>query len=170
MTSTRPFQVGKMYRTDGMPIRLRERDGALVLADRERHRTPLMMRDNVTCTTCNDTGRHPAGIWCPDCNSKNLRKDSQVTDAQIEMRDQIARDQLYRRTHSGNMPGYRYAADTEATRASKQQLHDAYQEYETRLTSMWKDVSPDVDWSTGAGNPARNFGKLPPRGRCVQNE
>ena len=129
------FRVGRMYHDSGNPV-----VPPAFLADKQTLRVPVMMRDAV-CTTCDDTGRMKAGIWCPDCGGKNSGKDNQLTDAETQMRDHLARDQEYRRIHSGNMPGYRFAADTEATRASRQQLADAYAAYEETLTSAWKDVS-----------------------------
>lgn len=102
-------------------------------------------------------------------------KDSQLTDAETQMRDHIARDQEYRRTH-GNMAGWRFAADTEATRASRQQLHDAYAEYETRLTSSWRSLdaeyvaSPSAEPNVGAGSPSRNFGKQHPGDQCMTDD
>jgi hypothetical protein len=149
------FRVGKMYRTDGKPVVL----PPAMLADGQRFRVPVMLRDNntATCVTCNDTGRHPAGIRCPDCGGKNLGKDSQLTDAETQMRDFIARDEAWRKSSQENRAGFRYAADTEATRALRQQLHDAYAEHERYITTAYRDVSPDVDWSTGAGAPARRF-------------
>ena len=154
------FRVGRMYHDSGNPV-----VPPTFLADKQTLRVPVMMRDAV-CTTCDDTGRMNAGIWCPDCGGKNSGKDNQLTDAETQMRDHLARDQEYRRIHSGNMPGYRFAADTEATRASRQQLADAYQEYETRLTSSWKDVGgeftsddPASRMNIGAGSPSKNFGR-----------
>jgi hypothetical protein len=49
-----------------------------------------------------------------------------------------------------------------------QKLHDSYAEYEQRITTAYRDVSPDVDWSSGVGSPSRNFGKPPqPGAQCT---
>jgi hypothetical protein len=152
---SRPFQVGRIYA---------DTDDATILADGQRFRVPTLMRDGETCDDCGVSGRYPASVRCPTCGDRNA-----LTDAETQLQDHLARDQEYRRTHSGNMPGYRFAADSEERRASRQQLHDAYAEYEARLTSSWKGLeplnqNPDVDWSTAAGSPSRNFGKPAPEG------
>lgn len=159
----------KIWRDNDASNLALKQDDAAILADGQRFRVPTLMRDAV-CSTCDGTGRWTeARLRCPDCGGKNLGNDRQLTDVETQMRDHLARDQDYRRTHAGNMAGYRYAADSEERRASRQQLHDAYAEYEATLVSSWKDLepltqSPDIAWSTGAGSPSKNFGKPAPDG------
>ena len=82
----------------------------LVLKNGEQFRVPVMFRDNktVACVTCNDTGRHPAGIWCPDCNHGNQRGGSMHTDHAINNADMRVRDyMLDQQKYGQHRPGFK---------------------------------------------------------------
>jgi hypothetical protein len=174
---SQPFKVGQIYRD--------------VLQDGETRRVPLMLKDAAAfCRECGGLGRFKdASIRCPFCkgsglvNSNGEGIDETVANntegarggefgadrATLSNHDAfMLRDAEIRLAASGNRPGYRFVADSEERRAAQQKIADAHEEYNRYITTAYRDVNqsrnPDVDWSTGAGSPGRNFGKPPQEG------
>jgi hypothetical protein len=164
------FRVGRIYT---------KRDDDAVLADKQTMRVPTMMRDGKTCDDCGGTGLYPASVRCPICsgtggNTANTAGDrASLSDAEIQMQDRLAKDAAWRKSSEAHRAGWRTATvDSKEVQASRQALHDAYAEHERYITTAYRDLGPAFlnrstdpdDWSTGAGNPARNFGKSPQQG------
>jgi hypothetical protein len=66
MTST-PFLPGKIFRKDGKPVTL----PAAMLADGERVRVPVILKDGETnglCNDCGGSGLYPSSVRCPSCH------------------------------------------------------------------------------------------------------
>jgi hypothetical protein len=114
------------------------------------------------------------------------RARGQLTDAEIQMQDHIARDHAWRQATAGNRPGFRIDSSAEG-QAARAKVFDALAEADDEREAAWKNTPPDswfgcgVDseyaggpdsqFNTGQGSPSRNFGK-PPQERdvCTTND
>lgn len=149
----------RIFRTDGKPVTLPK-----YLRDGDTHRTPMMARDGYYCDLCGNTGVVPeSSTRCPVCSAKGIVHGDRalVTDAEVQMH--IARDGAWRTETAGSRAGFRYAADSEATRAGRQALHDSYAQHEQYITSAWQTLSSNVAPPTVASNtdvrPVQTDGK-----------
>jgi hypothetical protein len=174
MIKSRPFEPGKMYRSDGMPIRLQERDGALVLADGEVHRTPMMFKDgarpcleckgrgiwqvvdqNLTCPYCSGSGMVSA-TGGPAANNTDTARDHASTLSEADRR--VLADAEMRARAVGHRSGWAIDSSPEG-KAARQKVFDAMAEADEERENAWRTLPSDVGTASSAAAPDQTTSK-----------